>query len=42
MSTHVMITGAEKRAALDRARKLNPLDAPISIVLHEATVHWAP
>jgi 6-phosphogluconolactonase len=42
MSTHVIITGAEKREALDRARKLTPTEAPISLVLKQATVHWAP
>ncbi len=41
LSTHVVITGAEKRAALDRARKLKPEEAPIAAVLGEATVHWA-
>lgn len=41
LSTHVVITGAEKRAALDRARKLKPEEAPIATVLGEATVHWA-
>jgi 6-phosphogluconolactonase len=39
---HVLITGNEKRAALDRARKLDPLKAPIRAILDNATVHWAP
>jgi len=30
------------RAAVDRARKLTPEDAPIVTVLSGATVHWAP
>ncbi len=42
MSTHVVITGTEKRAALEAARKLKPETAPVSIVLAHATVHWAP
>jgi len=41
MCIHLLITGAEKRAALDRAATLSPLEAPISSVLKEATVHWA-
>lgn len=41
LSTHILITGAEKRAALDRARSLPPIEAPVRIVLNEATVHWA-
>ena len=42
MSTHVVITGAEKRAALDRARDLeDPALAPIALVLGRATIHWA-
>lgn len=41
MSTHVVITGPEKRAAVERAQDLDPLDAPIRVVLDEATVHWA-
>lgn len=42
MSTHVVITGTEKRAALDAARSLPPESAPIAAVLRDATVHWAP
>ncbi len=38
---HVLITGAEKRAALDRAMTLTPLEAPVRAVLDNATVHWA-
>lgn len=41
MSLHVVITGAEKRAALDKARHLPPEQAPIAAVLGSATVHWA-
>lgn len=42
LSTHVLITGAEKRAALEQAVQLNdPTVAPISLVLKDASVHWA-
>ena len=41
MSKHLVIFGAEKRAALERARGLNPVDAPIRAVLDGMTVHWA-
>lgn len=39
---HVVITGDEKKAALETARGLSPELAPISVVLPRATVHWAP
>lgn len=42
MSTHVVITGNEKRAAVEAARKLPPEQAPIALVLKTATIHWAP
>ena len=38
---HVLITGPEKRQALDRALTLPPHLAPIRTVLDQATVHWA-
>ncbi|MEM1129680.1 MAG: 6-phosphogluconolactonase [Pseudomonadota bacterium] len=42
MSKHVLITGANKRAALERAAKLDdPMEAPVCAVLNDATVHWA-
>jgi 6-phosphogluconolactonase len=41
MHIHILITGAEKRAALDRARGLPPLEAPVRAFLDTATVHWA-
>jgi 6-phosphogluconolactonase len=41
MRRHIVITGAEKRAALDRARTLTPEEAPVAAVLRGATVHWA-
>jgi 6-phosphogluconolactonase len=39
--THILITGAEKRAALDRAQTLSLSEAPVRAVLDAATVHWA-
>mgnify|MGYP002622349742 CR=1 FL=1 len=42
MNTHVLITGDEKRAAIEKARKLPPGEAPIALVLGSATIHWAP
>lgn len=41
MHTHILITGADKRAAIERAAKLPEAEAPIRIALAEATVHWA-
>ena len=39
--THILITGADKRAALERALQLPVLEAPVRAVLDHATVHWA-
>ncbi len=41
MSTHILITGAEKREALERARHLPSGRAPVHVVLGNAIVHWA-
>ncbi len=41
LRTHVLITGAEKRAAILRAETLAVLEAPIRVVLNHATIHWA-
>lgn len=41
MSRHIVITGAEKRKALERAQTLSPTEAPIAAVLAGSTVHWA-
>ncbi|MCC6303895.1 MAG: 6-phosphogluconolactonase [Rhodobacteraceae bacterium] len=38
---HILITGADKRAALDRARGLGAEEAPVRALLDAATVHWA-
>jgi 6-phosphogluconolactonase len=42
MSKHLVIFGADKRAAVERAMTLPALEAPIGAVLEEATIHWAP
>lgn len=42
MDTHVLIMGEAKRAVLDRARKADPMEAPIAAFLRDTTVHWAP
>ncbi|MGR3794751.1 6-phosphogluconolactonase [Vannielia sp. SX4] len=42
LSTHILITGEAKLAALHRARGLSAEEAPVRAVLGEATVHWAP
>ena len=41
LRVHVLITGDEKRAALERAAKLPAREAPIACVLDQAQVHWA-
>lgn len=38
---HILITGPEKRDALERAMTLTPSEAPVRAVLDNATVHWA-
>ncbi len=38
---HILITGAEKREAIERAATLPALEAPVRAVLDNATVHWA-
>ncbi|SIN93791.1 6-phosphogluconolactonase [Vannielia litorea] len=42
LSTHILITGEAKLAALHRTRGLSNEEAPVRVVLGEATVHWAP
>ncbi|HEY0276090.1 MAG TPA: 6-phosphogluconolactonase [Paenirhodobacter sp.] len=42
MHCHILITGAEKCAALERAETLPELQAPVRTVLKNATIHWAP
>ena len=41
MSIHILITGAEKRTAIEQAQHLDPMLAPVRTVLQHATVHWA-
>jgi 6-phosphogluconolactonase len=41
MKTHILIAGAEKRRAIERAAQLTELEAPVKAVLANATVHWA-
>ena len=41
LSLHVVITGADKRAALERARHMTAEEAPVVAVLEDALVHWA-
>ena len=38
---HVLITGAAKREALERAQASELAAAPVRGILGEATVHWA-
>jgi len=38
---HLLITGADKRAALLRAARLSVLQAPVQAVLSQATIHWS-
>ena len=42
MNTHILITGTEKRDALEKAQNSTVQDAPVAAVLGNATVHWAP
>ncbi len=40
---HVLITGSEKKEALDKASQISdPLVAPITAILSGTNVHWAP
>ncbi len=41
LRVHVLIAGAAKRAALERALTLPPAEAPIACILDQAQVHWA-
>lgn len=41
LSKHLVIFGASKRAALERALTLPPEEAPVQAVLTDMTVHWA-
>lgn len=41
MNTHIVITGADKRAAIERAATLPAIQAPVRAFLGQATVHWS-
>ncbi len=41
INPHLLIMGADKRDALERAQKLDPIEAPIRAFLGDITVHWA-
>jgi 6-phosphogluconolactonase len=41
MTSHLLITGQEKRRALERAADLTDAEAPVRVILDNATVHWA-
>lgn len=41
LTTHIVITGSEKREALEKARDMRPEEAPVAAVLKDAIVHWA-
>jgi len=38
---HLLLTGADKRAALEAAEGADPLEAPVGALLDQAIVHWA-
>lgn len=41
MRRHIVITGQEKRDALEKARHLTPEEAPVAAILKDTVVHWA-
>lgn len=41
INRHIVIIGAEKRAAFERAVHLSPEEAPVAAVLSGSTIHWA-
>ncbi|WJS86136.1 6-phosphogluconolactonase [Paracoccus sp. TOH] len=41
INTHLLIAGADKREAFERAQGLDPTEAPIRAFLGDITVHWA-
>ena len=41
MAKHLVIYGQEKRAALEAAQAMDPINAPIRAVMDGMTVHWA-
>jgi 6-phosphogluconolactonase len=41
MDKHIVIFGDDKKAAIERAQKLKPQEAPIAAVMQGGTIHWA-
>ncbi len=41
ISRHIVIVGAEKREALEKARHLSPQEAPVAAILNGSIIHWA-
>ncbi len=41
LSRHIVIIGAAKRAALERARSLSAEQAPVAAILNGSIIHWA-
>jgi 6-phosphogluconolactonase len=41
ISRHIVIVGAEKREALEKARHLSPEEAPVAAILDGSVIHWA-
>ena len=41
LSTHIVITGLDKRETLERARHASAEEMPVRVVWHDATIHWA-
>ncbi len=41
MHIHILITGPEKRAAIERAAHLPEAEAPVRALMKNATIHWA-
>lgn len=41
LNIHILITGTDKRAAIERAATLTDAEAPVRVVLGDATIHWA-
>jgi len=41
INRHIVIKGADKREALERAQTLSPEEAPVAAILAGTTIHWA-
>ena len=42
LSKHLVITGIDKRDALENAVSLSPKEAPVKAILTDLSIHWAP